>query len=360
MKTFLLIFLITIFSVLAKPDEIVEYKMEDLDNLDLNLFDHGNGYRASNLEKYRKSELLQIRDSCLILGVYYDTINSINSSTNDLTLRHWESKTELEVFRNYRQLLEQKYFLVHFNNPTLIPQLNTASETVEIICSYNHNKPDLSLLFTIDLKGTLRRHPQPNNKTLVTESSSYQKWVDKVFAEAVENYRQKKHNKDYSLINVKFINVDDGLNLVKNGQFEIEKPSLYELQFTPTSKKLDNWTVEGGIVGIRLNGSEDHALELGPRQPPGSIKQTIPTTPDLMYKLTFSACTGRDLHSNSKIRVIAGSVNEVVTVPNGTSMQSFAVDFKATEENTELKFTGIGDASFGPILDRIRIISASQ
>lgn len=152
----------------------------------------------------------------------------------------------------------------------------------------------------------------------------------------------------------------EAARVLVNGGFEErattnEQGQFGEPMFAPGSKGLVGWSVADGLVGVRQNPaspSGGFVLELGPRDTPGSVSQTIETEPGKAYELSFFASSGRN-GGNSQILVHVDDNDE--TIECNESYKRIAISFKAQGARTTIRFSGVGHAGFGPLIDDVRI-----
>lgn len=154
---------------------------------------------------------------------------------------------------------------------------------------------------------------------------------------------------------------------LQNGDFEAQPSSergdetgqFGETMFAPGSSLLPGWSVADGLVGFRKeprspNGG--NVLELGPRDTPGTIAQTVRTRPGTTYSLSFFAAAGRP-GANRQIKVRAGEVAKVLDCPAGR-YERLSISFQATNNTTEISIGGLGASGFGPMIDDIKLEEA--
>lgn len=151
---------------------------------------------------------------------------------------------------------------------------------------------------------------------------------------------------------------------IVNGGFEQhaedgagERGLFGEPMFSPGSELLPGWSVSGGFVGLRDNPASPaggQVLELGPRQPPGTVTQEIRTEPGRIYELSFYTCGGRP-GANRALRVTAGDLDERVDCPGGSEYKRVQLTFRAGSPVTTISITGIGHSGFGPMIDDVRV-----
>jgi hypothetical protein len=97
-------------------------------------------------------------------------------------------------------------------------------------------------------------------------------------------------------------------------------------------------------------------IELGPRDDPGGISQTVRTTAGQTYELKFYTCTGRgEYHFNRQIRVRVADLDETIDCPVGSAHQRMTLQFRAVSPFTTVSISAVGNAGFGPIVDDVQI-----
>lgn len=161
-----------------------------------------------------------------------------------------------------------------------------------------------------------------------------------------------------------------GADLV-NGSFELivvqndeprEKGAFGETMFEPGSIDLAGWSTYSGVVMIQDEGARPggkNSVELGPRDVPGCISQTILTTVGKTYELKFFTCTGRGFaHFNRQVRIRVAEVDKTVECVVGAASEMIKIPFQATSELTTVTFCGVGSQGFGPMIDEVTIEGA--
>jgi hypothetical protein len=149
---------------------------------------------------------------------------------------------------------------------------------------------------------------------------------------------------------------------IQNGSFDTpvsgdERGQFGETMFSPDSKLLSGWTVTDGLVGLRNNPQSPaggFALELGPRDTPGTISQTIRTEPGKPYELSFLACSGRR-GANRQVVVRVGDMERTIDCADGETYERVSLPFKAVSPQTTISVSGAGASGFGPVIDDVRV-----
>jgi choice-of-anchor C domain-containing protein len=160
---------------------------------------------------------------------------------------------------------------------------------------------------------------------------------------------------------------------IKNGSFEIG-PTVNG-DFTEVgngSTAIQDWTVLGGIDYIKTYYKASigsYSLDLDASPSWGGVQQTLSTTPNQQYKVTF-ALSGNFVYNYQKLlQVSAGNTTNIYTVsmPLDWSRDNMGwVDktfiFTASSSSTDLKFLSIKNGQSdngycGPALDNVRISS---
>jgi HEAT repeat protein len=162
-----------------------------------------------------------------------------------------------------------------------------------------------------------------------------------------------------------------GSTAIANGSFELivvqddelrEKGAFGETMFEPGSLDLAGWTTYAGVLMIQDEGARPggrNSLELGPRDVPGCISQTVLTAVGNTYELKFFACTGRGFaHFNRQLRVRVADVDKTVDCVVGAASEMIKIPFKATSALTTVTFCGVGSQGFGPMIDEVSIDAA--
>ena len=135
------------------------------------------------------------------------------------------------------------------------------------------------------------------------------------------------------------------------------------------------WTV--GLGGVDLQGSRaganpNQSVDLSEVNP-GSIAQSIRTTPGTAYTVSFGAAANTAGAPAVKTMTVSADSNGAVlqsynvTKPGGdwcesasanTGYDSFSYSFVATSPSTKLTFTSTTNSRFGPIVDNVDVLPA--
>lgn len=128
----------------------------------------------------------------------------------------------------------------------------------------------------------------------------------------------------------------------------------------PGSMVLQGWTAYGGMIGLSTGATRGltspdagNVIELGVRDPPGSLAQTFLTRVGWRYQLKFYAATGR----NPSGRVSVGDLDAGFrpSTAYGERYSVMAFEFSATSPLSTLTIHGLGHAGFGPMIDGVSI-----
>ena len=317
----------------------------------------GSNYINRNISGIPESQF-RWRKICLDALFFY-TVDCINSSTNDLKSPHPNPKTLIDAHGRFRTMVEKEYFIITLPKPEVISKLNDESKTVEIMVGID-SKLDFSMFFSIDTKGVLRSHPQPNYQQLSEDKLFGWVW------DAAEKYLEKEDldylslrsipselNED-SFPKIRFRNDKKKRNLLENGEFELLIPDADEILFKMESNRISGWKVMDGVIGIRKH-SDGYALELSPSRTPGSITQALRTKPKQNYFISFSTCAGRDFQSNTNLILHINETQHPFTAAFSDKMENFKIYFEASTKKTSVKFSGVGNQRFGPLIDDIYV-----
>jgi hypothetical protein len=144
---------------------------------------------------------------------------------------------------------------------------------------------------------------------------------------------------------------------IVNGEFDAEtwrdeNGVFGEAMFSPGSERMPGWAVTGGPVCLRKNPPSPaggFVLELGPRDEPGTVSQTIRTEPGKAFELTFLACAGR----NDAIEVRVADVDR--TIHCERRFERVSIPFKAAGSETTIRISGAGNEGFGPMIDDVQV-----
>ncbi|MCI0534261.1 MAG: DUF642 domain-containing protein [Verrucomicrobiales bacterium] len=160
-----------------------------------------------------------------------------------------------------------------------------------------------------------------------------------------------------------------GSNAIVNASFELvsgqnnegrEKGAFGETMFTPGSLDLVGWTTYAGVTMIQDEGARPggrNSLELGPRDVPGCISQTVSTTAGSTYELSFFACTGRPFQYNRQLRLNMAGADKTLDCVVGAVPGLIKIPFRARSALTTVTFCGVGNQGFGPMIDEVAIVA---
>lgn len=156
-------------------------------------------------------------------------------------------------------------------------------------------------------------------------------------------------------------------NLVHNGDFESfairdETGVFGEPMWSPTATGLTHWEISNGMVGLQQseNPTPNYALELGPRNEPGSVAQVLRTRPGVRYEVRFRACSGRSFQANNEGRIRVGSVDETFDCSIGDVFELKKFQFEADSSQTRLELSAIGNLGFGPLIDDVTVVEMTD
>lgn len=147
-----------------------------------------------------------------------------------------------------------------------------------------------------------------------------------------------------------------------NGQFDLGITGTSEQLFPPGATNLAGWSSYAGNIVVRLNRltpETGRCLELGPRNPPGAVAQTVLTRAGATYVLSFMAAAGE----NSLLGVSAGNLDTTIRLPrdfnsanNDTNrLAPFTLRFQAASTLSTIVFRAVGLAEFGPMIDAVTL-----
>jgi hypothetical protein len=132
-----------------------------------------------------------------------------------------------------------------------------------------------------------------------------------------------------------------------------------ETMFASGAGRLTGWSIYEGPVTLRDNlpsPAGGRVIELGPREVPGCVSQTIRTAVGQQYELKFYTCTGRgEFRFNRQIRIRVADLDETIDCPVGAAHELMHRQFRAVSPLTTISICGVGNAGFGPVLDDVQI-----
>jgi len=104
------------------------------------------------------------------------------------------------------------------------------------------------------------------------------------------------------------------------------------------------------------NPDRSQALELGPSTLPGAVTQFFPTIANQKYKVEIFACSlehGRQ--GNTQAQIDVADLKKTFDCPEGEIPRAVNFEFTARHTFTTITLRGIGDAAYGPMIEKIVI-----
>jgi len=161
--------------------------------------------------------------------------------------------------------------------------------------------------------------------------------------------------------------------LLTNGSFEFGPPPEFDSFQTEAagSTNITGWLVNSGDVDWIFNywqpSDGQRSLDMNGNMP-GSISQTIQTTPGTSYQIEFDLAGNPDWGTTKTLRVAAGNYTQGYSfdsTPHSLANMGWARQtmlFMASDHETTIEFgstTDIGTGVYGPALDNVSVMAVT-